>query len=98
MTPVASLGARVTGDVRASDADRAACVERLRDALHEGRLGVRHHALWFTGVNGGLVGVWVATGEGVFWPGGVLAPWAVVLAGHVMARRGARAVRARLPR
>ena len=54
------------------------------------RAAVRTHAITFTAVNGGLAGIWAATGEGAYWPGGVLAPWAVFLAGHVMLRRGAK--------
>lgn len=58
------------------------------------RAAVRTHAVTFTAVNGGLAGIWAATGEGAYWPGGVLAPWAVFLAGHVMLRRGAKRAQA----
>lgn len=54
------------------------------------RAAVRTHAVTFTAVNGGLFLMWEATGEGLYWPGAVLAPWAVVLAGHVTARRAAK--------
>lgn len=40
------------------------------------------HAGTFVAVNGGLTGLWAATGEGVYWPAFVLAPTAVLLAGH----------------
>ena len=59
-----------------------------------GRAALRVHGAVFVAVNGGLAGVWAATGEGNYWPGGVLAPWAVVLGWHAgsvwLARRGAR--------
>jgi len=54
------------------------------------RAAVRADAAAFVAVNGGLAGIWAATGEGSYWPGGVLAPWAAFLAGHVMLRRAAR--------
>jgi hypothetical protein len=59
------------------------------------RAAVRSHAAVFVAVNGGLTGIWAATGEGTYWPGGVLAPWAAFLAGHVMMRRAARNIRRR---
>ena len=54
------------------------------------RAAVQTHAITFTVVNGGLLAMWDLTGEGLYWPGVVLAPWAVVLAGHVTARRAAK--------
>lgn len=60
------------------------------------RAAVRSHAAAFVVVNGGLTGIWAATGEGAYWPGGVLAPWAAFLAGHVLARRAAVNARRRL--
>jgi hypothetical protein len=56
---------------------------------------VRAHAVAFTAVNGGLAGVWAATGEGFYWPGVVLAPGAAMLAGHILMRRAAKARRRR---
>lgn len=96
----AATRARTQGEVKALLRDLP------RDTPHSGgplsRAAVRTHAITFTAVNGGLTGIWAATGEGVFWPGGVLAPWAVVLAGHILLRRGAKRAQAaaarRLPR
>ncbi len=62
------------------------------------RAAVRTHAITFSAVNGGLAAVWAATGEGLYWPGPVLALWSVALAGHVMARRAAKRVQRRLPK
>jgi hypothetical protein len=59
------------------------------------RAAVRAHAASFVVVNGGLAGVWELTGEGVYWPGGVLAPWSVFLAGHLLMRRAAKNARNR---
>ena len=87
MSPSRELARRGKG-VRASDADRELCA----------RVAVRTHAVAFTAVNGGLAGIWAATGEGVYWPGPVLAVWSVALAGHVMARRAAKNVQRRLPK
>jgi hypothetical protein len=62
-----------------------------------GRRGLRVHATVFTGVNGGLAAIWAATGMGAYWPGGVLAPWAVALGWHAgavwIARGGLRPTR-----
>ena len=62
-----------------------------------GRAALRAHGAVFVAVNGGLAGIWEATGEGPYWPGGVLAPWAVVFGWHAaavwMARRARRARR-----
>ena len=94
---------------RLTVATRARTINELRALLrdlprapHRGgplsRAAVRSHALVFTGVNGALAGVWALTGEGPYWPGGVLALWSVFLAGHVMARRAAKNVQRRLPK
>ena len=87
--------ARTTGELRSL----------LRDLPRPRRRGgpltraaVRTHAVAFVAVNGGLTGIWAATGEGNYWPGGVLAPWAALLAGHVMMRRAAVNARRRLRR
>jgi hypothetical protein len=54
-----------------------------------------YHAGAFLTVNGALVGIWAATGEGRFWPAGVLAPTTVLLASHGF---GSRWLRQRLQR
>ena len=46
------------------------------------REALKVHAGTFVALNGGLAGIWVATGEGLFWPAAVLVPTAVLLAGH----------------
>ncbi len=46
------------------------------------RLVLKAHAASYAVVNGGLVGVWAATGQGDFWPAWVLAPTSALLAGH----------------
>ena len=46
------------------------------------RLMLKAHAFAFTAVNGSLVGLWGATGQGEFWPALTIAPWSVVLAWH----------------
>src|SRR3954447_13225865 len=84
--------ARSTGELRALLRD-------LPRHRHRGgvlsRAAVRADALAFTATTAGLTGLWVATGEGVYWPGGVVAPWAAFLAGHVMACRAVRNARRR---
>jgi hypothetical protein len=90
-------------------ATRAQTTSELRSLLRDlprpqrrggplSRAAVRTHAITFTAVNGGLTGIWAATGEGVYWPGPVLAVWSVGLVGHVMARRAAKRVQRRLPK
>ncbi len=46
------------------------------------RFVLKAHAVTFTTLNGGLVGVWAATGQDDFWPGWVLAPTSALLASH----------------
>jgi hypothetical protein len=60
--------------------DRAARFARAVDRID--RLLLKAHAAWFGVVNGSLVGLWAATGQGDFWPAWTLAPWSVVLAWH----------------
>ena len=43
---------------------------------------LRAHTAAYVGVNGGLVGIWAATGAGEFWPAGSLAGWGAFLGGH----------------
>lgn len=40
------------------------------------------HAATWASLNGGLVGIWAATGQGDFWPGAVVAGTSTVLAWH----------------
>lgn len=87
-----STRARTRGELKAllRDLPRS----RRRGGSPFSRAALRVHGGVFVAVNGGLAGVWAATGEGQYWPGGVLAPWAVLLGWHVasvwVARRGAR--------
>jgi hypothetical protein len=46
------------------------------------RLLLKAHAASYGVVNGSLVGLWAATGQGDFWPAVTIAPWGVVLAWH----------------
>jgi hypothetical protein len=77
-------GARYRSELRAALRDlprehgrRLACVVDRVD-----RLILRAHALSYAIVNGSLVGLWAATGQGDFWPAITVAPWSVVLAWH----------------
>lgn len=88
----AATRAQTQRDLRAVVRD----LPRPRRSSPLGRAAVRTHAVAFTLVNGGLVGIWAATGEGTFWPGMLLAPWSAGLAAHVLARRAALAARRRL--
>jgi hypothetical protein len=53
-----------------------------RSVAKADRVVLRVHAATFGTLNGGLVGIWAATGQGEFWPGWVLAPTAAILASH----------------
>ena len=52
-----------------------------------------YHAGAYVSINGALVGMWAATGEGSFWPAGVLAPMTVLIVSHAF---GSRWLRSRL--
>jgi uncharacterized protein DUF1707 len=52
-----------------------------------------YHAGAFLSINGALTGIWVATGEGRFWPAGVLAPTTILVVSHAF---GSRWLRTRL--
>ena len=59
---------------------------------------LRTHAVAYTGVNGGLVGIWALTGGGEFWPAESIAGWGAFLGGHwaiLTAARPKRLSRAR---
>jgi hypothetical protein len=43
---------------------------------------LRSHAVAYTAVNGGLVGIWALTGGGEFWPAESIAGWGAFLGGH----------------
>jgi hypothetical protein len=85
--------ARTTAELRSVLRDLPRPRPRGRGPLT--RAAVRAHAASFVAVNGGLAGVWELTGEGAYWPGGVLAPWSVLLAGHLMMRRAAKNAQSR---
>jgi hypothetical protein len=42
------------------------------------------------GINGLLVGIWAATGQGEFWPAGSIAGWGAAFGGHWMVVRAMR--------
>jgi hypothetical protein len=54
-----------------------------------------YHLGAYVSINGALSAIWAATGEGRFWPAGVLAPTTVLLASHAF---GSRWLRQRLQR
>jgi hypothetical protein len=49
-----------------------------------------YHAGAFASINGTLAAIWVATGEGRFWPAGVLAPTTVLIVSHAFSSRWLR--------
>ena len=44
----------------------------------------RAHGVAYAGVNGLLVGIWAATGQGEFWPAGSIAGWGAAFGAHWM--------------
>jgi hypothetical protein len=54
-----------------------------------------YHAGAYLSINGALTGIWAATGEGRFWPAGVLAPTTVLIVSHAF---GSHWLRTRLRR
>ena len=54
---------------------------------------LRAHAAAYAGVNSGLVGIWVLTGGGEFWPAGSIAGWGAFLGGHWAVARAVRKAR-----
>ncbi|TML34470.1 MAG: DUF1707 domain-containing protein [Actinobacteria bacterium] len=46
------------------------------------RAALRAHASTYALVNGGLIGVWAATGAGPFWPGWPMGWWGAFLGWH----------------
>ena len=47
----------------------------------------RAHGVTYVGVNGLLVGIWAATGQGEFWPAGSIAGWGAAFGAHWMVVR-----------
>ncbi len=76
--------ARTRGELKAVLRDLPRSRRRRRSPF--GRAALRAHGTVFVAVNGGLAGIWAATGDGSYWPGGVLAPWAVGLGWHAASR------------
>jgi uncharacterized protein DUF1707/2TM domain-containing protein len=61
---------------------------RAAKRLHEANRGAwRAHFASYVTVNGGLVGIWGATGAGEFWPGWPMAWWGMFLGWHWLAAR-----------
>lgn len=54
-----------------------------------------YHAGAYISINGALTSIWAVTGEGRFWPAGVLAPTTVLIFSHAF---GSRWLRVRLGR
>ena len=65
--------------------------ERARQRI-EARRNLLSHAVVYVVVNSFLVGVWLITGRGYFWPAWVLAGWGVGLVMHVWDVYGRRPV------
>jgi hypothetical protein len=98
-------------EMRVEGAYRAPTRGELRRLLadlprpHGGGLGRRfyrvqrellpYHAGAFLSINGALTAIWAATGEGRFWPAGVLAPTTVLVVSHAF---GSHWLRTRLRR
>jgi Domain of unknown function (DUF1707) len=92
---------------------RAGTRERLRELLsdlpaaHGSRMARRfyrfqrellpYHAGAYVSINGALSAIWAATGEGRYWPAGVLAPTTVLIVSHAFGSRWLR-LRLRLRR
>ena len=55
----------------------------------------RAHGVAYVGINGMLVGIWAATGQGEFWPAESIAGWGAFLGGHWAILRAAMPARAR---
>ena len=51
---------------------------------------LRAHGVAYVAVNGMLVGIWAATGQGEFWPAGSIAGWGAAYGGHWMFFRAMR--------
>ena len=68
--------------------------------VHRAALGL--HAAAYAGGNGAAIGIWAATGEGLFWPAVLLVPTTGLLAAHAasgpLVRRAWRAARRRTSR
>jgi hypothetical protein len=79
-----AYGARYRGELRAVlrdlPRDHARRLAHVADRVD--RLVLKAHAASYATVNGSLVGLWAATGQGDFWPVITIAPWGVVLAWH----------------
>jgi hypothetical protein len=49
-----------------------------------------YHTGAYVSINGALAAIWAATGEGSFWPAGVLAPTTVLIVSHAFTSRWLR--------
>jgi hypothetical protein len=89
--------ARLLSDLPAERVGRLA-LGRAAQRLYWGqRAALKLHAGTYVAVNGSLVGVWELTGQGLFWPGVVLAPMTALLGAHAAVSRWLRR-RLRLPK
>jgi len=77
--------ARLLSDLPGDRLGRAA-----RRFYYTQRTGLRYHAATYVTVNGTLIGVWELTGQGLFWPGLVLAPMTAALGLHAAVSRWLR--------
>jgi Domain of unknown function (DUF1707) len=99
------LERRVERAYRASSRGELGHLLRDLPRLHGGVLARRfyrwqrellpYHAGAFLSINGALTGIWAATGEGRFWPAGVLAPTTILVVSHAF---GSNWLRTRLRR
>ena len=71
--------------------------ELALNAAHKAqRLVLRLHASLYATLNGSLIGVWLLTGHGAFWPAWVLVPSTALLAWHALLSRRLSRLLARL--
>jgi Domain of unknown function (DUF1707) len=78
-----------------ADLPRASGRRVARSAYRFQRELLPYHAGAYLTINGALTSIWAATGEGRFWPAGVLAPTTVLIFCHAF---GSRWLRMRLGR
>jgi Domain of unknown function (DUF1707) len=77
-------------DVLLSDLPKDRLGRAARRFYYGQHAALKYHAATYVAVNGSLLGVWELTGQGLFWPGVVLAPMTVVLGSHAAVSRWLR--------
>jgi hypothetical protein len=86
------VAARTRSDLAAvlADLPRERGLRAMRGFYRFQRALLPVHAGTYAAGNGALIALWEATGQGVFWPGFVLAPTTMMLAGHALGSRALR--------